>query len=439
MYREIINDLKKWKDKARRKPLLLTGVRQCGKTYIVEEFAKECFDNYVYVNFESAENMSGVFDYDFDVKRIITELERQFKTKIKAGNTLVFFDEIQECPRAITAMKYFCENMKELHLICAGSLLGVALKEKNISFPVGKVNRLQLYPMSFKEFVIANGRDDLIEVFNDWPEDRTIPDLYSVPMKKLLKEYYLIGGMPEVVNTYVETKDFDEAFEVQNEILKDYADDFSKHAPLSEVPKIRWIWDSVPVQLAKENNKFVFSHVKEGKRSAELEDALQWLENAGLIIKTELVEKPELPLDGFADKTYFKVYMSDVGLLRAKSKVAVQTIMNESDLYVRYKGAFAENYVLNELKSTGKNPFFWRSGNSAEVDFIYESEGEMVPVEVKAADNTQAKSYKQFCKKYAPRIGIKLSEKNIAKNQIQETVTYSIPLYLGWNIDRYVK
>lgn len=439
MYREIINDLKEWKDKARRKPLLLTGVRQCGKTYIVEEFAKECFDNYVYVNFESAENMSGVFDYDFDVKRIITELEIQFKTKITAGNTLVFFDEIQECPRAITAMKYFCENMKELHLICAGSLLGVALKEKNISFPVGKVNRLQLYPMSFKEFVIANGRDDLIEVFNDWPEDRTIPDLYSVPMKKLLKEYYLIGGMPEVVKTYVETKDFDEAFEVQNEILKDYADDFSKHAPLSEVPKIRWIWDSVPVQLAKENNKFVFSHVKEGKRSAELEDALQWLENAGLIIKTELVEKPELPLDGFADKTYFKVYMSDVGLLRAKSKVAVQTIMNESDLYVRYKGAFAENYVLNELKSTGKNPFFWRSGNSAEVDFIYESEGEMVPVEVKAADNTQAKSYKQFCKKYAPRVGIKLSEKNIAKNQIEETVTYSIPLYLGWNIDRYVK
>ena len=419
--------------------MLLTGVRQCGKTYIVEEFAKECFDNYVYVNFESAENMSGVFDYDFDVKRIITELERQFKTKITVGNTLVFFDEIQECPRAITAMKYFCENMKELHLICAGSLLGVALKEKNISFPVGKVNRLQLYPMSFKEFVIANGRDDLIEVFNDWPEDRTIPDLYSVPMKKLLKEYYLIGGMPEVVKTYVETKDFDEAFEVQNEILKDYADDFSKHAPLSEVPKIRWIWDSVPVQLAKENNKFVFSHVKEGKRSAELEDALQWLENAGLIIKTELVEKPELPLDGFADKTYFKVYMSDVGLLRAKSKVAVQTIMNESDLYVRYKGAFAENYVLNELKSIGKNPFFWRSGNSAEVDFIYESEGEMVPVEVKAADNTQAKSYKQFCKKYVPRIGIKLSEKNIAKNQIEETVTYSIPLYLGWNIDRYVK
>lgn len=438
MYREIIKDLKKWKDKARKKPLLITGVRQCGKTYTVEEFARECFDSYVYVNFESSDSLAGVFDYDFDVERIITELERHFKTKIIAGKTLLFFDEIQECPRAITAMKYFCENMKDLHIICAGSLLGVALKEKNISFPVGKVNRLQLYPMSFKEFVIANGREDLIEVFNDWPADRIIPELYSDPMRKLLKEYYVVGGMPEAVKTWIESRDIDEVFEVQNEILADYADDFSKHAPANEVPKIRWIWDSVPVQLAKENNKFVFSHVKEGKRSAELEDALQWLEDAGLIIKTELVEKPELPLDGFADKTYFKVYMSDVGLLRAKSGVSPQTIMNESDLFIRYKGAFAENYVLNELKALGRKPFFWRSGNSAEVDFIFESEGEIVPVEVKAADNTQAKSYKQFCKKYAPRTGFKLSEKNIAQNLCEDTATYSIPLYLGWNIDRYL-
>ena len=438
MYREIIKDLKKWKDKARKKPLLITGVRQCGKTYTVEEFAREYFDSYVYVNFESSDSLAGVFDYDFDVERIITELERHFKTKITAGKTLLFFDEIQECPRAITAMKYFCENMKDLHIVCAGSLLGVALKEKNISFPVGKVNRLQLYPMSFKEFVIANGREDLIEVFNDWPADRIIPELYSDPMKKLLKEYYVVGGMPEVVKTWIESRDIDEVFEVQNEILADYADDFSKHAPANEVPKIRWIWDSVPVQLAKENNKFVFSHVKEGKRSAELEDALQWLEDAGLIIKTELVEKPELPLEGLADKTYFKVYMSDVGLLRAKSGVSPQTIMNESDLFIRYKGAFAENYVLNELKALGKKPFFWRSGNSAEVDFIFESEGEIVPVEVKAADNTQAKSYKQFCKKYAPRTGFELSEKNIAQNLCEDTATYSIPLYLGWNIDRYL-
>ena len=438
MYREIMSSLKIWKDKPGRKPLLLTGVRQCGKTYIVKKFAEESFQSFVYVNFESADSLTAIFDYDFDVNRIINELESHYKTNIVPGETLLFFDEIQECPRAITALKYFCENMKELHLICAGSLLGVALKEQNISFPVGKVNRLQLYPMNFKEFVIANGRQDLIDIFSEWPIDRVIPELYADPAKKLLKEYYLVGGMPEAVKTWVETKDIREVEEIQNEILKDYADDFSKHAPAKEVPKIRWIWDSVPVQLAKENNKFVFSHVKEGKRSAELEDALQWLEDAGLVIKTELVEKPELPLDGFADKTYFKVYMSDIGLLRAKSRVSVQTIMNESDLYVRYKGAFAENYVLCELVSTGKKPYFWRSGNSAEVDFIYESEGKLVPVEVKAADNTQAKSYKQFCRKYSPNAGIKMSEKNIAENMCVNTVTFSLPLYLGWNIDRYV-
>ncbi|SCW63557.1 hypothetical protein SAMN02910400_01646 [Lachnospiraceae bacterium C10] len=439
MYREILKDLEKWKNRSRRKPLILTGVRQCGKTYIVDEFAKKNFQSYVYVNFESEETLSAIFDYDFDVNRIVSELERHFKTQITPGETLVFFDEIQECTRAITSLKYFCEKMRDLHIVCAGSLLGVALKREQISFPVGKVNRLQLYPMSFKEFVIANDRMDLIEVFDEWPTDREIPKIYKEPMEELLKAYYIVGGMPEVVKTWIETHDYDEVEEVQNEILEDYADDFSKHAPLTDVPKIRWIWDSVPVQLAKENNKFVFSHVKKGKRSAELEDALQWLVDAGLLIRAELVEKPEIPLEGAADKTYFKVYMSDVGLLRAKSKISVRTILEESDLYVRYKGAFAENYVLNELKSLGKAPFFWRSGNTAEVDFIYEEEGEIVPVEVKAADNTQAKSYKQFCKKYHPRKGLKLSRKNIAMNLCEATVTYSIPLYLEWNIDRYAK
>ncbi len=431
--------MEKWKNKSRRKPLILTGVRQCGKTYIVDEFAKKNFQSYVYVNFESEETLSAIFDYDFDVNRIVSELERHFKTQITPGETLVFFDEIQECTRAITSLKYFCEKMRDLHIVCAGSLLGVALKREQISFPVGKVNRLQLYPMSFKEFVIANDRMDLIEVFDEWPTDREIPKIYKEPMEELLKAYYIVGGMPEVVKTWIETHDYDEVEEVQNEILEDYADDFSKHAPLTDVPKIRWIWDSVPVQLAKENNKFVFSHVKKGKRSAELEDALQWLVDAGLLIKAERVEKPEIPLEGAADKTYFKVYMSDVGLLRAKSKISVRTILEESDLYVRYKGAFAENYVLNELKSLGKAPFFWRSGNTAEVDFIYEEEGDIVPVEVKAADNTQAKSYKQFCKKYHPRKGLKLSRKNIAKNLCEATVTYNIPLYLEWNIDRYAK
>ena len=346
-------------------------------------------------------------------------------------------DEIQNCPKAITALKYFCENKRELHVICAGSLLGVSIKRDHMSFPVGKVNRLQLYPMSFKEFVIACGRTDLLEILDRWPTDRAVPDLYAAPMKKLLKEYYIIGGMPEAVQTWLDTHDYNEVTDVHMEILRDYADDFSKYAPVNEVPKIRWIWDSIPVQLAKENNKFVFSHVKAGKRSAQLEDALQWLKDAGIITQLFLVEKPELPLSGFADKTYFKVYMSDIGLLRTKAGMSPETVSGETGMYIRFKGGFAENYVLNELRSIGKDPYFWRSGNSAEIDFIYEDQSYMIPVEVKSADNTQAKSYRQFCKKYEPVFGFKLSEKNIAENMCESTRTFSIPLYMIWSIENY--
>ena len=434
MYREISKELLKWKDSSRRKPLLITGVRQCGKTYIISEFAKANFKNFVHINFESNEKVSSIFDYDFDVHRIISELEVVTSEKIIPGETILFFDEIQQCTRAISSLKYFCENMRELHIICAGSLLGVAIKREKISFPVGKINRMSLYPMSFKEFAIANGKSDWIELFEKWKYDRPVPELYDVPMKKLLKDYYIVGGMPEAVQTWVDTGSYSEVQIVQKEILNDYADDFSKYAPLSEIPKIRWIWDSVPVQLAKENNKFIFSHVKSGKRSHELEDALQWLKDAGLIKQVFMVEKPEIPLSGSADMKYFKVYMSDIGLLRVRSGVSVETILDGGDLFIRYKGAFAENYVLNELISNGIEPYFWRSGNSAEVDFIYEKNGEIIPVEVKAADNTQAKSYKQFCKKYEPTVGYKMSEKNIGENLVEKTMTYSLPLYMSWRI-----
>ena len=437
MFREITNDLIKWKNSKRRKPLLITGVRQSGKTYTVEAFAKEHFKHYVYVNFEESAAMTSIFDFDFDVNRIITELKSVTGTEIIPGESIVFFDEIQECPRAITALKYFCENMRELHVVCAGSLLGVAIKREQVSFPVGKVNRLQFYPMNFREFVIASGRSGLLDILASWPTNRPIPGLYSVPMMKLLKEYYIVGGMPEAVQTWIDTGDFDEVEDVQNDILNDYADDFSKHAPLKEIPKIRWIWDSIPVQLAKENNKFVFSHVKKGKRSAELVDALSWLSDAGLISQLYIVEKPETPLSGFADRSYFKVYLSDVGLLRARSKVIPETILNGSDTFMRYKGAFVENYVLNELRSAGREPYFWRSGNTAEVDFIYEDQGLIIPVEVKAADNTQAKSYKQFCRKYQPLRGYKLSEKNMGESICENTRTFSIPLYMSWNMDSY--
>ena len=439
MKRDILDELKKWKGSRRRKPLLVTGVRQCGKTYIIKQFGDEYFTNCVTVNFEGQSRYSEIFDYDFDVSRIIKELQTVTKEKIVPGETLLFFDEIQECPRAITALKYFCENMKELHVICAGSLLGVALKQENISFPVGKVNRIRLYPMSFREFVTACGEEDMLDILRDWNTDRAIPELYSVPMQKMLKDYYIVGGMPEAVQTWIDTNDYEEVDAVLKEILDDYADDFSKHSPIAELPKIRWIWDSVPVQLAKDNNKFIFSHVKKGKRAADLENAMQWLKDAGLIYQLELVEKPETPLSAFADTSYFKVYMSDVGLLRVRSNVSYSTILDENENYIRYKGAFAENYVNNELIALGKNPYFWRSGNTAEIDFMYDGAGSFIPVEVKAADNTQAKSYRQFCKRYAPKKGFKLSLKNIAENMCEETKTINLPLYMTWNIERYEK
>lgn len=438
MEREITEKLLKWKDSKRRKPLLLTGVRQCGKTFALTDFGERYFRNTIYLNFEESSNLAALFDYDFDVERILREISLTRRAAIIPGETLLILDEIQECPRAITALKYFCENKRELHVACAGSLLGVALKRENISFPVGKVNRMQMFPMSFREFVLACGDRESLELLADWPTDRPIPELYAVPMARLLKEYYAVGGMPEAVLEWCDSHDMAAVEEIQDEILKDYADDFSKHAPISQVEKIRWIWDSVPKQLAKENNKFVFSHVKEGKRSAELEDALQWLRDAGLVTQLELVEKPELPLSSAADATYFKVYFSDLGLLRRKSGLSFRTIMDEDAFFMRYKGSIAENYVLNELLEQGENVFFWRSGNTAEVDILTESDGRIIPMEVKAADNVQAKSYKQFCKRYAPAVGYKFSLKNIGESLCEQTRTISLPLYLVWNWKNYM-
>lgn len=437
MKRDIIDKLLKWKNSKRRKPLILTGVRQCGKTYVLREFGHNYFDDVCYINFEESSQLAAVFEYDFDVNRIIKEIGLYAGHKITAGKTLLIFDEIQECPKAITSLKYFCENLKELHLVCAGSLLGVALKQENISFPVGKVNRMQMYPMSFREFLMALNREEYIDLFSTWTADRAIPDLYEVPMKKLLKEYYYVGGMPEAVKEFAETGDPDEVAEIQKEILSDYADDFSKHAPVTEIEKIRMIWDSVPKQLAKENNKFVFSHVKEGKRSHELEGALQWLRNAGLIYQVEMINSARIPISANADATYFKVYMSDIGLLGRRLGLGYNDFQNMEEVMGTFKRAIVENYVLNELLSLEKKPYFWRSGNTAEVDFVFESDGEVCPVEVKAATNTQAKSYKSFCKKYPVKKGYKMSLKNIAGNETDGVKTISLPLYLIWNMNLY--
>lgn len=436
MKRHILHQLIQWKNSPQRKPLLLTGVRQCGKTHILKELGNAQFDDMCYINFESNQNYAMIFDYDFNVERIIKEIELLQQCKITAGKTLLIFDEIQDAPRAITALKYFCENMPQLHIACAGSLLGVALKKENISFPVGKVNRLSMYPMSFAEFIIAIGEEKYIQLFENWQTDREIPSVYTEKFERLLKEYYIVGGMPAVVQEYINTKDFENIKKIQNEILQDYADDFSKHAPVSEIEKIRMIWHSVPKQLAKENNKFVFSHVKQGKRANELEAALQWLKNAGLIHLLELVSNAEIPLSSNANATYFKVYMSDIGLLCRSLGLEYQQIIYHYDTLSTFKGAIVENYVLNELLQLNKNPYFWRSGNSAELDFLIEEQGNIIPIEVKSATNTQAKSYRQFCKKYQPKLGYKLSLKNIGKNTCEQTQTISLPLYLLWKMEK---
>ncbi len=432
MERNIMKKLAEWCKKTVHKPLLLTGIRQCGKTYICKEFGKRYFEDTAYFYFEGNSGLQSIFDFDLNPSRILKEMETLvLKRPIHPGKTLVIFDEIQACPKAITSLKYFCEQIPELHIVCAGSLLGVALQRDGISFPVGKVDRLSMYPLSFQEFAAACGEESLLAMAENYLPDKPLPEAYTEPLKKLLKLYYIVGGMPEAVFSWIEHHDFTEVTQIQENILQDYRADFAKYAPKKDLQKLNLIWDSIPQQLAKENNKFVFSHVKVGKRSAELEDALGWLQSAGLIHKLELVGTPQLPLSFYADSTYFKVYMADIGLLRCCSGLAPETILNEAPFYNNFKGALTENYVLLELLQQGLIPYFWRSGNTAELDFLLANQQSVVPVEAKSEIRTTAKSYRQFCKKYSPSLGFKISMKNIAVNSIENTPTYSLPLYLA--------
>ena len=429
-----------WKDSDDRKPMLLTGVRQCGKTYLCKEFGSRYFKDVAYFYFEGNKGLASVFEYDFNVDRILDELGNIIQgKKIIPGKTLVIFDEIQACPSAITSLKYFCENKRELHILCAGSLLGVAIKREQISFPVGKVDRLQMYPLSFSEFLRADGQEALYEGVRNYRLDRSLPELYTNRLEQALKYYYIVGGMPEVAAKWVETHNITEVERLQDNILQDYSSDFAKHAPKTDIPKLSWIWESIPKQLAKDNHKFIFSHVKKGKRSSELEDALEWLVDAGLVYKLELVSQPELPLSFCADASFFKVYLSDVGLLRRKSGVSYKTIMENTEMYRNFKGAFTENFVLTELLNQRIHPYFWRSGNTAELDFLFEYEDEIVPVEAKAELNTRAKSYRQYCRTYHPKYGFKFSMRNTGVHEVEGTKTYSIPLYLIWRLKDFLK
>lgn len=439
MKRNIMSRLVEWKNRSHRKPLLLTGVRQCGKTYIIREFGKEEFEDTAYFNFEEDETLSSAFDHDLKIERILDDLGNIRRgEKIVPGKTLLILDEIQACPRAITSLKYFCENQPDLHVIAAGSLLGVAIGKENISFPVGKVNRITMFPMSFDEFVCADGGENLIEALKKMDPDREIPDLYAVPLIRYLKLYYVIGGMPEVVRQWAETHQMEAVTEKQDEILQDYADDFGKHAPIAELPKIRMIWESIPSQLAKDNHKFIFSHVKSGCRAKELENAVRWLVDAGLIYPLYLVERPEIPLSGEADYTSYKVYMADCGLLCRRTNVHFRTILDGDEQFIHFKGALTENYVLTQLKALGLNAWYWTSSANAEIDFLTDHGGKITPIEVKSADNTKAKSLKLFCERYRPERAMKTSLKNVGMNLAGSTQVWSLPLYALFNLEKYL-
>ena len=440
MERTMMQQLKIWKDKPGRKPLLMTGVRQCGKTFLLKQFGRECFEDLAYYNFEEDDTLSSVFEYDLRVERIIDELGNIKRgQEIVSGKTLLVLDEVQVCPRAITSLKYFQENMPSLHVIAAGSLLGVTIGKGGISFPVGKVNRLRMYPMSFEEFVIADGGERLIQGLRKADLDHPLSEVYTVPMIKYLKRYYVVGGMPAAVQQWVDTHQMNPVNEIQDEIIQDYADDFAKHAPITELPKLRLIWESIPAQLAKDNHKFIFSRVKTGARAKDLEDAMRWLVDAGLIYQLFLVDKPQIPLSDQADYSSYKVYLSDTGLLCRRMGIQAGTIMNDNDQFIHSKGALTENYVYSQLVSMGVPAWYWQSNANAEVDYLIENEGNIVPVEVKSADNTKAKSLRLFCGKYDISQAVRASLKNVGWSESDRTRVWSIPLYMLFDFRRFLR
>ncbi len=439
MQRRAFEDFVKWKNNPKRKPLLVSGVRQCGKTYLIKQFAEQEFEDVAYFVVEKNPAIQAIFEEDNDTTRIIDELGSIIRGKaIVPGKTRGVRDEIQACPKAIESVKYFCEEMRDLHLIAAGSLLGVAMKEKGLSFPVGKIDRIEMFPMTFDEFVIADDGEKYINGINKLKIEKEISAIYTVPREKYLKNYYIIGGMPEVVQTWIETHDYEAAEEIQKKLIKDYEDDFGKHSSNENAIKARMIWNSIPTQIAKDNNKFIFSHAKSGARAKDLEDALEWLVNAGIVYKLTKVENPEIPLAGQEDLTYFKLYMADIGLLRVRANLNYRTILFGDDGYIRFKGAMAENYIMSQFKAMKIPVYYWRTKADAEIDFLTDYEGVLTPIEVKAADNTKAKSLHLFCNRYKPKLAFKTSLKNVGDNYDGNTHVWSIPLYSIYRFKKYV-
>lgn len=393
MNRHSIKELIRWKEARRRKPLIIEGARQVGKTWLVKEFARKYYDNIAYINFEEQIYMRNLFETDFDVRRIIPAIDAATHQTCKPGKTLIFLDEIQEATNGITSLKYFYENAPEYHIIAAGSLLGLEL-HKQTSFPVGKVQFMTLYPMSFLEFLDALGENALTGFIEKKEWDNI--NLFSAKFKDLLKQYYYVGGMPEAVLAFSETRDWREVREIQNEILESYDRDFSKHAPEDIVPRIRQLWNSLPAQLSKENRKFLYGVVREGARAREYEIALQWLFDGGMIHRVSNVSAPRLPLKSYEDKASFKIFAVDIGLLGAMCELDPDTIVKGNNIFTEFKGALTEQYVLQQLKLK-HDPYYWSKPNARqEIDFLLQIGSDIVPIEVKAEENLKAKSLRQF-------------------------------------------
>lgn len=423
MKREAIKELYKWKEKPDRKPLIIHGARQVGKTWLMKEFASEAYSQYVYINFEDNEIAQNIFQKDFDVERILLALQLATNTPI-TPDTLILFDEIQEAPRGITSLKYFYEKAPQYHIIAAGSLLGISM-HKNTSFPVGKVEFMNLYPLSFTEFLDAAGEQNFTKLLQQ--KDWDMIALFHSKLQEYLRQYFFIGGMPEIVSSFLTYKDFAKVRQLQQDILDSYDRDFSKHAPVTEVPRIRMVWKSIPSQLAKENKKFIYGALKEGARAKEFELAIEWLKDAGLIYKINRTKKGELPLTAYEDFSAFKLFVVDTGLLCAMTNLPSQVLLEGNKLFTDYKGALTEQYVLQQFKSIKDVCiYYWSAENSrGEIDFLLQDEASIIPVEVKAEENLQSKSLRAFIDKHPGLHGVRLSMSYYRK---QDWIT-NYPLY----------
>lgn len=424
MYRESIINLKNWKEDKFRKPLIVRGARQVGKTWLLKEFGRTSYAKLVYVNFEETPALQNIFATDFDIERIITILQIQAQTTITADDTLIVFDEIQSAERGVTSLKYFCENAPQYHIIAAGSLLGMGLHSQ-VSFPVGKVDFLDLRPLSFYEFLLSLNESALVDALK--AKNWGVVSVFTEKLKEYLRYYFYVGGMPEVVSTFAETRDWQLTRRIQNRILNSYEGDFSKHAPNEAVPRIRMVWQSIPSQLAKENKKFVYGVLREGARAKDFELAIQWLVDCGLLLKSHRVSKPGIPLAAYQEISVFKLFLHDVGLLGAMAGLDVRTIIEGDEIFTEFKGALTEQFVMQQLRLNSKRYIgYWTNDKStSEVDFVIQEEGKVIPVEVKSGENLRSKSFRLFCEKYKPSKAIRTS----LTDYKEEEWMINVPLY----------